>query len=77
MPDGNSGKMYRYFQANTLGRKTFADIRLYGYAESSSNRLITTKGTKKEGQYFLSFLRDLRALRGGITYDRIQLKLSR
>jgi len=42
----------------------------YGYAESSSNTIITTKGTKdpkEECQYVLSFLRDLRVLRGELT----------
>ena len=51
-----------------------------GYAEISSNTIITTKGTKdtKKGcQYVLSFLRDLRVLRGEITFDRIQLDLFR
>ena len=40
---------------------------LYGYAESSSSRLITTKSTKdteKKWPIILSFLRDLRVLRG-------------
>ena len=54
------------------------DYKLYGYAESSSSSLITTKRTKDtKGQWpiILSCLRDLRVLRGEITYDRIQLEL--
>ena len=53
---------------------------LYGYAESSSSSLITTKRTKDtkgEWPIILSFLRDLRVLRGEIIYDRIQLELFR
>ena len=42
-------------------------IKEYGYAESSSSTLITTKDTKRECPYVLSFLRDLRVLRGEIT----------
>jgi len=52
----------------------------YGYAESSSSSLITTKRTKDtKGKWpiILSFLRDLRVLRGEIIYDRIQLELFR
>ena len=55
----------------------FAEINLYGYAESASLTRLTTKGTKTECQYVLSFLRDLRVLRGEITDFRIQLELSR
>ena len=42
--------------------------------------LFTTKATKNPKrvcQYVLSFLRDLRVLRGKITYDRLKLELSR
>ena len=49
-------------------------IYLYGYSESSSHTRFTTKGTKDtktESQYVLSFLRDLRVLRGEKTLDRI------
>jgi hypothetical protein len=62
------------------GLKEKGEIIVNGYAEISSNTIITTKGTKdtkKECQYVLSFLRDLRVLRGGITQDRIQLEFSR
>ena len=38
-----------------------------GYAETSSIVIITTKDAKKEGQYALSFLCDLRVFRGEIT----------
>ena len=52
----------------------------FGYAESSSSSVITTKRTKDtkgEWPIILSFLRDLRVLRGEITHDRIQLELFR
>jgi hypothetical protein len=48
------------------------------YVESSSISLITTKhtkDTKRERLVILTFLRDLRVLRGEITNDRIQLVL--
>ena len=53
------------------------DYKLYGYAESLSSSLITTKDTKGQWPIILSCLRDLRVLRGEITYDRIQLELFR
>jgi len=49
------------------GLKEKGEIIFNGHAEISSHTIITTKDTKKECQYVLSFLRDLRVLRGGIT----------
>ena len=49
----------------------------YGYAESSSSSLITTKRTKDTKGEWPIFLSCLRVLRGEITYDRIQLELFR
>ena len=47
--------------------------------KTSSDKLITTKGTKhtkRKCSINLPFLRDLRVLRGAITADRIILDLS-
>ena len=44
----------------------------YGYAEISSIAILTTKrtkDTKREDQFTLPFLRDLRVLRGEITQN--------
>ena len=49
------------------GLKEKGEIIFNGHAEISSHTIITTKDTKKECQYVLSFLRDLRVHRGGIT----------
>ena len=53
---------------------------LYGYAESPSSALSTTKNTKdtkRDFKFNLSNLRDLRVLRGEITIGGIQLEISR
>ena len=63
-----------------IGQYWVFQVKNYGYAASSSSSLITTKRTKDtkgEWPIFLSCLRDLRVLRGEITYDRIQLELFR
>ena len=56
MIDGNSEKMYRHFQVNTLGRKTFSDIGscgISGCRHISSNILIYSLNLAKKLQYLL------------------------